>query len=126
MLERERRNDHQKFKELAALAQGRALTGGERIELKRHLELCSACRAISGEYSLLGSQGMTFLAADGGHVAEAEAWNDRARMELFSRIQEPETSDVILTEALTDIPKQPPRRASFLPTWSARAKWAAV
>jgi hypothetical protein len=127
MLERERRNDHQKFKELAALAQGRALTGSERIELKRHLELCSACRAISSEYSLLGSQGMTFLAADGGHVAEAEAWNDRAaRMELFSRIQEPETSDVILTEALTDIPKQPPRRASFLPTWSARAKWAAV
>jgi hypothetical protein len=127
MLERERRNDHQKFRELAALAQGRALTGSERMELKRHLELCSACRAISSEYSLLGSQGMTFLAADGGHVREAEAWNDRAaRMELFSRIREPEASDVILAEVLTDIPKPPPRPASFLQPWSARARWAAV
>src|SRR5580698_10981340 len=92
----ERLNDHQKFKELAALAQGGALTGSERMELKRHLELCSACRAIFGEYSLLSMQGMAFLAADCGHVPEAEAWNDRAtRNELFSRIRESESSAVI-------------------------------
>jgi hypothetical protein len=127
MLERERLNDHQKFKELAALAQGRALTGSERMELKRHLELCTACRAISSEYALLGSQGMTFLAADGGHIAESEAWDGRAaRIELFSRIQEPEAADDIRVNVLTGIPKQPPHHVSFLQSYNARARWAAL
>ena len=81
----ERLNDHHKFKELAALALGNGLTVSERIELKRHLEICDSCRAVSGEYSFLSEDGMSFLAADGGHVPEAEAWDYReAQTELFS------------------------------------------
>jgi hypothetical protein len=96
MRESERPNDHEKFKELAALAQARGLTVSERIELKRHLQWCEACRAISGEYSKLSSEGMAFLAADFGHVSEAEAWDYRAaRSELSSRIRECEASAVV-------------------------------
>jgi hypothetical protein len=129
MLDRERLNDHQKFKELAALAQGRALTSSERIQLWHHLEVCSACRAISSEYSLLSTEGMAFLAADGGHVSEAEAWNDRAaRIELFSRIQQPEASETTLANVLTDVPNAvpPPRRAPVFEAWQTRTWGAAL
>jgi anti-sigma-K factor RskA len=115
----ERPNDHQKFKELAALALGNALTDSERMELKRHLELCAACRAISSEYSLLGAEGMPFLAADCGHISEAEAWNDRAaRNQLFSEIRESEPSPIVLTEA------SHPRPTGIFFTGNAGARWA--
>jgi hypothetical protein len=122
----ERPNDHQKFKELAALAHGHGLTGNERMELTRHLEFCDACRAISGEYSLLASEGMTFLAVDRGHVPEAEAWNDRAaRNELFSRIREPEPMPIAQTEAnRTEANLSRPARG--LLAWNAGARWAAT
>jgi hypothetical protein len=84
----ERLNDHRKFEELAALALGNGLTGGERMELKRHLEMCAACRVISSEYSLLSMEGMAFLAVEYGRVSEGELLNDRAaRNKLFSRIR---------------------------------------
>jgi len=70
MHESDRLNDHQKFKEMAALAQARVLTAGERIELKRHLQMCETCRAVAGEYSLLSSEGMAFLAAEYGRVSD--------------------------------------------------------
>jgi hypothetical protein len=96
MRESERPNDHDKFKQLAALAQAHGLTVSERIELKRHLQWCEACRAIGGEYSKLSSEGMAFLAADFGHVSEAEAWDHRAAQnELSSRIRECEASAVV-------------------------------
>jgi hypothetical protein len=96
MRESERPNDHEKFKELAALAQAHGLTVSERIELKQHLQWCEACRAISGEYSKLSSEGMAFLAAEFGHVSEAEAWDYRAAQnELSSRIRECEASAVV-------------------------------
>jgi predicted nucleic acid-binding Zn-ribbon protein len=129
MHERERLNDHQKFKELAALAQGGALTSSERMELKSHLELCSACRAISSEYSVLSTQGMAFLAADCGYVPEAEVWNDRAvRNELFSRIRESESSAGVSTNVPTNILSEaaPPRSVPAWLAWNARARWAAV
>jgi hypothetical protein len=131
----ERLNDHQKAKELAVLALGNGLTDSERLELKRHLELCAACRAISGEYSLLGTEGMAFLAADCGQVAEAEAWNDRAaRNALFSRIRECESSAIVPTIVPTEIvptaivptgADQPGPARGFL-FWNAKARWAAT
>lgn len=113
--------DHQKFKELAALAQAGVLTVSERTELKRHLDLCDACRAVSGEYCLLSTEGMAFLAADCTHVSEAEAWDDRpARNELFSRIRESEPSAIALAEA------DQPRPARVFLAWNAGARWAAA
>jgi hypothetical protein len=121
MHENERLNDHQKFKELAALAQGRGLTVSERIDLKRHLQLCEACRAIYREYSLLSSEGMAFLAADYGHVSEAEAWDYRAaREQLSSQIRESERSAIASSEV------DRPRPARFFWTWNAGVRWAAA
>jgi hypothetical protein len=117
----ERLNDHHKFEELAALALGNGLTVSERIELKRHLETCDSCRAVSGEYSLLSEDGMSFLAADGGHVPEAEAWDYReAQNELFSKIREFEPTAAVLAEA-----HRPQLARAVLP-WNALARWAAA
>src|ERR1700674_61529 len=126
MHENERLNDHQKFKELAALAQGRGLTVSERIELKRHLQLCEACRAIYREYSLLSSEGMAFLAADCGHVSEADAWDYRAAQnELSSRIRESEHSAIASAEiASAEVDRRRPARA--VAAWIARVRWAAA
>src|SRR6266852_6291303 len=126
MHENEGLNDHQKFKELAALAQGRVLTVSERIELKRHLQLCEACRAVYREYSLLSSEGMDFLAADCGHVSEAEAWDYRAAQnELFSRIRESEHSVIASAEvASAEIDRPGPVRV-FWP-WNRGARWVAA
>jgi hypothetical protein len=119
MHENERLNDHQKFKELAALAHGRGLTVGERIELKRHLQWCEECRAIYREYSLLSSEGMAFLAADCGHVPEADAWDYRgAQDELSSRIRESESPAIIL-------PTHPGAARVFWP-WIRGARWVAA
>jgi len=121
MHESEGLNDHQKFKELAALAQARGLTVSERIELKRHLDLCEACRRISAEYSLLSSQGMAFLAADCGQVAEADAWDSRAaRDELSSLIRESEHS----VTASDEVDRSRPARV--FGAWNAGARWAAA
>jgi hypothetical protein len=119
MHESERLNDHQRFKELAALAQARVLTVSERIELKRHLQLCEACREIYRQYSLLSSEGMAFLAADYGHVLEAETWDYRAAQdELASRIRECEPSAI-------DLAAQPRASRVFLP-WNWGARWVAA
>jgi hypothetical protein len=119
MRETERLNDHEKFKELAALAQAHGLTVSETIELKQHLEWCEGCRTISAEYSLLSSEGMDFLAADIGHVSEAEAWGCRtARNELSSRIRESEASAVVLAVQ--------PRVASVLWPRYLGARWIAA
>src|ERR1700681_746235 len=119
MRESERPNDHEKFKELAALAQAHGLTLSEKIELKRHLQCCEPCRAISGEYSLLSSEGMAFLEADFGHVSEAEAWDRRAvRDELSSRLRESEVSAAVLAVQ--------PRAASVSLTWNSSPRWIAA
>ena len=126
MHENERLNDHQKFKELAALTQARGLSISERIELKRHLQLCEACRAIYREYSLLSSEGMAFLAADCGHVSEADAWDYRAAQnELSSRIRESEHSAIALAEiASTEVHRRRPARV--FGAWMLRASTARI
>src|SRR3982074_3436197 len=126
MHENERLNDHQKFKELAALAQGRGLTVSERIELERHLQLREACRSIYRKYSLLSPQGMAFLVADYGHVPEAEAWDYRdAREQLSSRIRESERS-AIAPAATASTKFDRPRPARAFGAWRARVRWTAA
>lgn len=119
MHKNERLNDHQKFRELAAIAQW--LSDSERMELKRHLQSCDACRAVSGEYSLLRTEGMAFLAAACGHVPEAETWDDRAaRNKLLARLHETEPALTVPAESAR------PRPASVLLAWTARTRWAAT
>jgi hypothetical protein len=70
-------DDHHQFRELAALALRNELSEGERLELKRHLEECSACRQAYQEYALISREGMSFLAAAYGYDQESESWDDR-------------------------------------------------
>src|SRR5260370_16629510 len=87
MNKNERLDHHQKFKELAALAHRGALTDGERLDLERHLQVCSSCRQAYNEYAVISTEGMSFLAAAYGSNQEGEDWDDRAvRKKLLARI----------------------------------------
>jgi hypothetical protein len=119
MHDSDRLTDHHKCKQLAALAQACGLTASERVELAHHLHACEACRTISDEYALLGSEGMTFLAADGGHVSEAETWDYRATQEKLSeRIRKSERSAIALEGVAPPCPRSVPG------VWSTGARWA--
>jgi hypothetical protein len=85
----ERLDNHQKFKELAALAQRGALSHDERMELSRHLRICDSCQQAYAEYALISAEGMPFLAAAYGYGDEREDWDDGpSRNKLLARIQD--------------------------------------
>jgi len=89
MNKNERLDHHQKFKELAALAQRGSLTNSERLDLERHLQVCGSCQEAYNEYALISTEGMPFLAEAFGYNREGEDWDDRtARKKLLARIQE--------------------------------------
>lgn len=89
MNKNERLDDHQKFKQLAALAMGKALTNNERTELDRHLRVCDSCRQVFEEYTLISTEGMPFLATAHGFIDEGEDWDDRrTRDKLLARVQD--------------------------------------
>jgi hypothetical protein len=84
----ERLDDHQKFKELAALAQRGALSDNERLELNRHLRVCDSCQEAYAEYALLSTEGMPFLAAAYGHNDGSQDWDDRpVRTKVLARVR---------------------------------------
>ena len=84
----ERLDDHQKFKELAALAQRGTLTDNERLELNHHLRVCDSCRQVYAEYALISAEGMPFLAVACGHSDESETWDDRPlRDKLLAQVR---------------------------------------
>lgn len=88
MNKHERLDDHQKFKELAALAQRGTLTASERLALDRHLSLCPACQDAHAEYSVLSAEAMPLLAAAYGHADPSEDWDERpVRSRLLNRIE---------------------------------------
>jgi len=58
----ERPDDHERFKELCALAQANSLGMVDQLELKEHLKICDSCRKIYDQYAAIGSEGMAFLA----------------------------------------------------------------
>lgn len=117
----ERLGDHERFKELAALAHSGALNQKERLDLERHLVICSDCQEAYAEYALLAKEGMDFLAASRGQSEDEFDWDDRsARNKLFARIRETEAIDTRAANASA-------KRAVggfFLPT--ALSRWAAA
>jgi len=87
----ERLDDHQKFRELAVLAQTGAISDIEQFELNNHLRVCPVCRQIYEEYSLIARVGMPFLAASCDQHREAEEWDNRpARDRLMARLESTE------------------------------------
>jgi hypothetical protein len=90
----ERLGDHQKFKELALLAQQGFISDLEQLELNNHLRVCRACRQVCEEYSLIGAVAMPFLAATYGQNREAEEWdNEPARDRMLARLRCIDDSD---------------------------------
>ena len=99
------RLDHQKFKELAALAQRGSLSSSERLDLELHLRICSSCRQAYEEYVTIGTEGMDFLAAVYGHADDASTWDDRpARARLLTRVRE---ADPIVSSAKGEVLQMP-------------------
>jgi hypothetical protein len=89
MHKNDRLDDHQKFRELSALAQGGMLSSGEREELESHLQGCASCREIFDEYSLISTEGMPLLGAHYCQSEECESWDDRSALhQLLSRVRE--------------------------------------
>jgi hypothetical protein len=84
----ERLDDHQKFRELAVLAQRGTISNIELQELDNHLRVCRACRQVCDEYSLISAVGMPFLAATLDQDREAESWNNQpTRDRLMARVR---------------------------------------
>jgi hypothetical protein len=88
MTEHERLNDHEKFKELGAIASSGTLRTSEWAELKGHLQVCEACREVSNQYLILASEGIPLLAARYGNQEGQGSWDDMpTRRKLFARVQ---------------------------------------
>jgi hypothetical protein len=83
-----RLSDHEKFKELAALANSDALAPGELAELRGHLQNCEECREVYREYAILTAQRIPILAGTYSNPQEVGSWDDSAtREKLFARVR---------------------------------------
>jgi hypothetical protein len=124
MNKNERLDDHQKFKQMAALAQRGALSDFERMELNRHLGVCHSCQEAYEEYALISVEGMPFLVATFDNSDASEDWDNRpVRNKLMARIQDEETSSEPFSVAGTKAEVLSMRRV--LPKKMA-AQWAGI
>jgi hypothetical protein len=81
--------DHERYKELSALANAGALGSAELADLRSHLQICGQCREVHDQYRLLAQVGMPELAAMHADVQEDNAWDVTAtRRKLLARIRE--------------------------------------
>jgi len=80
--------DHDRFKELSALAHAGALNSAELADLRSHLQFCGYCREVNEQYRLLAQVGIPELAAFHSDVRVEKAWNaNAARRKLLARIR---------------------------------------
>ncbi len=87
---------HERFQELAALANAGALDPSDWSELKGHLEICEQCCMLFKQYLLLAKEGMPLLAARYSIQEEPGDWDDTAvRHRLFGRLQIPEDQSCV-------------------------------
>jgi hypothetical protein len=94
------RDDHERFKELCALAQSKSLSVREQLELDLHLQACGSCREVYEEYCAIGAAGMAFLSAEDALPKQARRWDNRAARErLFASIRKPRPQRVLSIEA---------------------------
>jgi len=92
----EAHKEHNKFKELCALAQTNSLSDREQVDLDFHLVKCQSCRDLYQEYSMIGLEGMAFLSTEKDLPTEALNWDDRkVRASLFAAIEKDEPRRVV-------------------------------
>lgn len=80
--------EHEKYKELCALAAAGSLAPLEWSELRVHLEHCDSCREALSQYQILGTEGIATLVE--GYLARPERviWDDSAiRERLWASIR---------------------------------------
>jgi anti-sigma-K factor RskA len=123
----DRLDDHQKFKELAALSLRSELSESEQLEMEFHLRGCRACRQVYEEYALISGEGMSFLAAAYGYEQASDTWDDRAVGEELlkrakARVQEPVPSYAAKLHRITGVADS--RRGVF--SWGALAAAACI
>jgi hypothetical protein len=83
--------DHERYKELGALAHAGGLDAAELADLRSHLQICGHCREVLDQYQLLAQVGMPKLAAIHSNVPEDAGWDAATtRRKLFARIREEE------------------------------------
>src|SRR5215813_6471589 len=88
MTEYHRQDEHERFKELSALANSGTLSAGETAELSGHLQLCSACQEIHDQYRLLAREGIPMLAAAFSEEADSLTWDSSAtRKKLLAGVR---------------------------------------
>jgi hypothetical protein len=99
-------DEHERIKELCALRCANSLSFSERLELEEHLEICSSCREIEKQYSIIGAEGMAFLAQGQPLEKESRTWDDSAvREQLLSSIRGQR-----LPKILSILDRQPSRK----------------
>jgi hypothetical protein len=119
-------DDHHQFKELAALALRDELSEAERLELKRHLEECSACREAYQEYALISRDGMSFLAAAYGYEKESESWDERkVRSRLLAQVRNSERNSGRGAEPGQSPAEAPSRIGQILASRETGLRWTA-
>jgi hypothetical protein len=87
---------HERFKELAALANSGTLTAREWFELEHHLQTCKDCRQIHNQYRLICSVGMPYLAATYCHAQELEKELEKEQEHWDDSDASEETRDQLL------------------------------
>lgn len=73
--------EHEKFKELCALAASGSLAPLELSELRVHLEHCESCREAFAQYRILATEGIATLAEGYLRRTERVVWEDSAARE---------------------------------------------
>jgi len=80
--------NHEKFKELSALAGSGTLTPREWSQLESHLGNCEECREISLQYRILATQGIPAIAAAYTERQEPGSWDERVTWKkLLARVR---------------------------------------
>jgi len=81
-------NSHERYKELAALANSGTLSPVEWNQLRCHLKVCGECRDVFGQFMSLVSEGMPMLVTRYGTQDDNGIWDDtRLQKNLFAQIQ---------------------------------------
>jgi hypothetical protein len=88
MIEHEELNEHEQFKQLAALAISSTLTSSERSALGGHYQVCGECRELYQQNLVLIKQGIPLLAARYVNQEDCGNWDDTpTRRKLFDRVR---------------------------------------
>jgi len=96
MQKTEEAGDHEKFRELCALAQANVLSYAEQLDLRAHLETCDSCRELCHQYKMIGEAGMDFLAGDSVPSDETQQWDSRGvSRKLFDAIEMQKAQKVV-------------------------------